>query len=301
MTDSAAVRCLLWTRRARWTGRVHRAGGRRSPVVTRAATTTSALHGPAAVADRVLLVIARARPSSAPRGPSSGRNAGSYPNPPQPRGSVGEPTVAAADEDPSLARRRIDVGERADVASAGSRPAPRAAASRGSPRRSPRVRRSEPSARPARRRARAASMPESSAIAGTSASRRRRRAALAARSRRTSCRVLRRQLDLGRQRLDRHPGGASSRSNSLSLWGLRVASTSEAAAVRDIAQRAVAATACVLERAQLLDADRGERQQIVEVGARERRALGRRLHLDQAARRRSSPRWRRPPAAESSE
>ena len=72
------------------------------------------------------------------------------------------------------------------------------------------------------------------------------------------------------------------RPNSLSLCALRVASTSSigCSARVDAGQ---AADGLGLRLAELLDAGLGEREQVVERGARERRALGRRLHLDEAA------------------
>ena len=67
----------------------------------------------------------------------------------------------------------------------------------------------------------------------------------------------------------------SSRWNSRSLWALRVARTS--LDVPCLPRRAG------LDRAQALDPVLGEREQLVEVRARERRALGGRLDLDEAA------------------
>src|SRR4051794_23001301 len=66
----------------------------------------------------------------------------------------------------------------------------------------------------------------------------------------------------------------SIRSSSRSLWSLRVASTRRTELPRDRGG---------LGGAQTLDADLGEREQLVEMGARQRRALRGRLHLHEAA------------------
>src|SRR4051794_40728590 len=71
----------------------------------------------------------------------------------------------------------------------------------------------------------------------------------------------------------------SRRWNSRGLWALRVASTTAAAMARSF----LPAGGLGLHLAQPLDPVRGEREQLVEVGAAERRALGGGLDLDEAA------------------
>src|SRR5215212_2728113 len=71
----------------------------------------------------------------------------------------------------------------------------------------------------------------------------------------------------------------SRRWNSRSLWALRVASTTAAAMARSF----LPASGLGLHLAQPFDPVRGEREQLVEVGAAERRALGGGLDLDEAA------------------
>src|SRR5437764_8673204 len=68
------------------------------------------------------------------------------------------------------------------------------------------------------------------------------------------------------------PAGSSSRANSRSLWALRVASSKSRAS--ETAERESACRGrhrLLLEEAQLLDPGGGEGQQLVQVGARERR------------------------------
>src|SRR5215208_5547477 len=76
-------------------------------------------------------------------------------------------------------------------------------------------------------------------------------------------------------------GGLRMRANSSSLCAFRVASISSMSP-SDLPGQG-GAHSFALGLAQLRDAGLGEREQVVERGARERRALGRRLHLDQAA------------------
>src|SRR3954452_17889240 len=75
--------------------------------------------------------------------------------------------------------------------------------------------------------------------------------------------------------------GASSGANSRSLWGLRVARTSSIAA--SASARRAGRERGLLRLAQLLDPGGREREQVVEGGARKRRALGGGLHLDETA------------------
>ena len=96
--------------------------------------------------------------------------------------------------------------------------------------------------------------------------------------------VARSRAGARRRRAARRPrGGPAARANSRSLWALRVASTSLTTPM-----------AARLRSAQDGDPALGQREQLVEVRAGERRALGGRLHLDAGRPRRSSRRWRRP-------
>src|SRR3954452_16282802 len=73
--------------------------------------------------------------------------------------------------------------------------------------------------------------------------------------------------------------GAISGANSRSLWGLRVARTSSTAA--SASARRAGRERGLLRLAELLDPGGCKREQVVEGGARQRRALGRGLDLDE--------------------
>ena len=190
---------------------------------------------------------------------------------------VRERALAAAVHD-LLAPARLDVGERAHVrhpaVAVGGHLA--RAAWRGSPRRWRPRRRSGPTRRPGAPPSAAASIPESSAIAGAPGGAPPRRAPCRARCRRRWCR------SRAAARTSSGSGSSSygriSSASSRSLCSLRVARTS-----RTAQPAAAAATASSWAARSSRDPVGGEREQLVERGARERRALGGGLHLDQAA------------------